>query len=92
MFHDISVALLSRNTTNVNKQFFDRLRQKINAFATSVTESFDVDNTLIGCDEAKPGFYTVEDFINLAGSSPFKQWAIIYQKTQKMLAHRRKDN
>lgn len=92
IFHDISVALLSQNITNENKQFFDRLLQKINAFNTSVTESFDIDDTGNGCDEAKPGFYTEEDFLSLAGFSPFKQCQIIFRRTQKVLAYQRKEN
>lgn len=73
--HDITVSLLLQNITNENNQFFGRLPQKINAFDTSITESFDIDNTGNGCDEAKTGFYTEVNFLSLAGFSLFKQWA-----------------
>lgn len=38
------------------------------------------------CDQQKPGFYSEEDFISLAGSSPFKKWACgIVEKTRNFV-------
>lgn len=76
ILQDISVTLRSQNITVANRPFIDRLLRKINDFDTTESASSDshVDMSSVH-DRQKPGFYSEEDFISVAGSSPFKKWA-----------------
>lgn len=87
ILHDISVALLSKNITSANRQFIDRLMQKINKFDTKESSCSELpDDSEKHCEQQKPGFYTEEAFISLAGTSPFKQWACgIVERTRNSL-------
>lgn len=65
ILHDISVGFLSQHITNENKQFLDRLLQKLNAFNTSPNISFDINTTRNGCHEAKSGYYPKDKLVSL---------------------------
>lgn len=61
--------------------------QKINKFDTKESSCSELpDDSEKHCEQQKPGFYTEEAFISLAGTSPFKQWACgIVERTRNSL-------
>ena len=76
ILHDILVCLQVPVLNDRSLFVINRLITSVNSFSTD-TDEMETDNLSVELElspELKPGYYTEEDFLSLADTSPFKTW------------------